>query len=179
MNKSQQMRWSRRGPISCFRFVARSTMERSAQGSVTGFSPMPTRTCGRPPQHDPPFSGYSRRSAVSLLKDRETLGHAPAAEQPRLRVRTLGERERVSAIPPMQQRSPAKGSGRGYSRSLWPCVLPSSTIVVDRASTSVAPMGSALLAMRAYLAAAGMALSLVAVWASIVFASNAQVILAL
>ena len=49
----------------------------------------------------------------------------------------------------------------------------------DRASTSVAPMGLALLAMRAYLAAAGMALSLVAVWASIVFASNAQVILAL
>jgi hypothetical protein len=88
----------------------------------------------------------------------------------------IGPDEKIKA---MQNHLTSMGSGLGYSRSLWPCIFPSSTIVVDRASTSVAPMGSALLAMRAYLAAAGMALSLVAVWASIVFASNAQVILAL
>jgi hypothetical protein len=88
----------------------------------------------------------------------------------------IGPDKKIKAI---QNHLTSMGSGRGYSRRLWPCIFPSSTIVVDRASTSVAPMGLALLAMRAYLAAAGMALSLVAVWASIVFASNAQVILAL
>ena len=33
-------------PISCFRFAARSTIERSAQDWATGFSHMPTRTSG-------------------------------------------------------------------------------------------------------------------------------------
>ena len=42
----EEMRWSRRVPISCFRFAARTTMECSALDRVTDFSRMPTRTSG-------------------------------------------------------------------------------------------------------------------------------------
>jgi hypothetical protein len=38
MNKSQQMRWTRRGQTCCCRSVAPSTMERSAPGSASGLS---------------------------------------------------------------------------------------------------------------------------------------------
>jgi hypothetical protein len=34
MNKSQQMRWSRRGPIFCSRFAVRSTTARSVRGQA-------------------------------------------------------------------------------------------------------------------------------------------------
>ena len=55
MIKSQQMRWSRRGADPCFRFAARSTMERPAQDWATDFSRMLTRTSGWPTLHDPPI----------------------------------------------------------------------------------------------------------------------------
>ena len=66
IKKSQQMRWSEEVPISCPRFAARSTMGRSARGSVTGFSRMPTRTSGRSTRLDPPFSGHVHESVPDV-----------------------------------------------------------------------------------------------------------------
>ena len=98
-------------------------------------SVMPANSCC----HDRQSGSSAQQSpCMGPEGDGTTSDGRSAADNATVRsVLVIGPDEKIKA---MQTHLTSMGSGLGYSRSLWPCIIPSSTIVVDRASTSVAPM---------------------------------------
>ena len=111
MNKSQQMRWSRRGADLYCRFAARSATAPLVQGSASCFSHMPTKTNGPPRPDDPPFAGHSPNPSATSSR---SLPLKCAGNQRRCRRRACdGDRGRDSLGQPLVLPSPPQASSLG------------------------------------------------------------------